>query len=353
MLLNMLTKLFSFLTGNRGGNEDEDNDLDDNDTIKKKLSNISYLFQKQVVSVNPFEPFTFKYLLERGDKNIIWVIMHDFIDGMRIKDENSALSIVDSSNFKYLDTILPNNFALKNCQIKCCNKYGILEMLESVCFENKAVFVSKILEMFNEIEGNNNHNVNSNNVGKETELNFEKLYKIIESLKHSNKSMSQSLKTQVSDKFNMFETKLAQLDKKISSYENFASIFKQLQEHHKRLNNQSCATILAKNAINVRMPRDENKHPRIAVFVQPAEAGTQIAFVSGQKRHVQKRKRNYNGMELIYENVHPNPHMAVHCITEDFNTSNYEVTKKKAKLLHVKCNLDTVKSLICNNFSNS
>ncbi|ACF05413.1 38.7 kDa protein [Adoxophyes orana nucleopolyhedrovirus] len=347
MLLNMLTKLFSFLTGNGGGSEYEDNALDDNnDRIKKKLSNISYLFQKQVVSVNPFKPFTFKYLLERGDKNIVWVILYDFIDGMRIKDENSALSIVDPSNFKFLDAILPNNFALKNCKIQCCNKYGILEMLESVCFENKAVFVSKILELCNEIEGNDN----SNNVGKETENKFEKLYKIIESLKNSNESMSQSLKTQVFDRFNMFETKLAQLDNKISLYENIGTVYEQLREHHKRLNNHAYANMFAENSINVRMPRDENKHPRIAVFVQPAEAGTQIAFVSGQKRHVQKRKHNYNGMELIYENVHPNPHMAVHCIAEDFNTNNYEVTKKKAKLLHVKCNLDTVKSLICNNF---
>nr|WUR10859.1 38.7K [Calliteara abietis nucleopolyhedrovirus] len=141
-----------------------------------------------------------------------------------------------------------------------------------------------------------------------------------------------------------------------------------LDECHRDENN-------ARRYETVKFPRDVSKHPRLAVFVRSVgnksvdnndnsvvdrvnnfehnnngdDQVVQLAFLSGQQRNFNVRKRPYRHMEQLYDVVHPNPVMAIQCINEELRSRNYKFTKKRGRLFEVECDLATLKAFIDEN----
>jgi putative AlgH/UPF0301 family transcriptional regulator/chaperonin cofactor prefoldin len=107
-----------------------------------------------------------------------------------------------------------------------------------------------------------------------------------------------SFKQEVGARFEQFEQRLQTLDTK--------------------LNTLQCAAP-TQAVPGVVFPRDVTKHQHLAVFMGRVEeqGSTQIAFARGQDEHFRKRKLEFeDDMDTMFEGVHPNPLMAVHCLAE-------------------------------------
>ncbi|UOQ18892.1 38.7K [Olene mendosa nucleopolyhedrovirus] len=109
-------------------------------------------------------------------------------------------------------------------------------------------------------------------------------------------------------------------------------------------------------AATVKLPKDSTKHPWLAVFAKEVRreeadgaAATQIAFATS-RASASARKRKYSDMNLIYQGVHPNPHLAVCCITEEWQDRGLSFSKRARQPVYVvDSNIQNVKASIYEN----
>jgi predicted DNA-binding protein YlxM (UPF0122 family) len=137
------------------------------------------------------------------------------------------------------------------------------------------------------------------------------------------------------DQINRMEEFCIKIDKKLNLLEanEKKKIF--LRNRHERI---------------VRLPHDTSKHPRLAVYSESVDENTtKIAFVTGQTQNFRKRKLPFDeddNMELVFDEVHGNPLLAIQCINEHFNNNNYNVQKRAKRMLQVDCEMDTAKKIV-------
>ncbi|AAP29806.1 unknown [Choristoneura fumiferana multiple nucleopolyhedrovirus] len=139
-------------------------------------------------------------------------------------------------------------------------------------------------------------------------------------------SAHKSFKHEVCVRFEQFEQRLDALDSKINA-----------------------PPASTQGAPVVVFPRDVTKHPHLAVFMSRAEdtGNTQIAFARGQEEHFRKRKLEFeDDMDTMFEGVHPNPLLAVHCIKEEFANSGYKMRRLSKKVIEVKCTVNAAKDIV-------
>ncbi|QHB21792.1 38.7K protein [Artaxa digramma nucleopolyhedrovirus] len=291
---------------------------------------------------------------------------------------------------------------VKNKQNWCINKMGAIQLLDNIDFENKAQFIVCLLETFNELETEEKKECASKyNVARGIggggggasgeDKDEEKLIKVLKAVEIANKNNTMliennnSYNSQLIDKFCAFEERFAErldkLNKKIDYYDNIEDLFTKLCENHNNKDNnnkktkrndgtlgsasnltflsETCSSLRdydgAAVAVNkyetVKFPRNVLKHPRLAVYVKPAvdDRGTQLAFLSGQQRTINARKRKFRDMELILDCVHPNPLLALNCFDEDLESKKFNFYKKTKRLYHIDSDIETVKNFINEN----
>ncbi|AXS67791.1 38.7K [Cryptophlebia peltastica nucleopolyhedrovirus] len=332
MLIKMLSKIFSFVFNNKNDEENIEHEEEDTDRPRRLPAvGFSYLFQKKNFIFDENISFLLRYLY---DKDEVWILYFDLSDGVGLPED--ARDSISYQNIKTVNELLPKQSS-QISRVECINKHGMLEALESISFKSKAQLVTKLLDMFAELES------------KSTPLSkmdhkFDVLLKAIQEVKNDNANL---FKIQL-DRCQDFERKITELDKKISLYENIDHLYERLRERHKATASDRHMFLDDNNEMTIKLPKDVSKHPRIAVFMKPSQAGTKVAFVSGQKKYLQKGKRKFQDMELVYDGVHPNPQMAVNCIAEELDFKNFDYIKK-ARLYYLNCNLETAKSFIKEN----
>lgn len=144
-----------------------------------------------------------------------------------------------------------------------------------------------------------------------------------------------TFKNDVNHKFEQFEIRLNELDTKLNTLQSSEKLKTSLQQLNSK--NKNCVTF----------PQDVTKHQHLAVFSESFNDRVKLAFVSGQEQHFRKRKLQYeNNMETLYDDVHPNPLLAIQCITENFYNKKYKIKKLNKRQLDVNCNVDVVKEIV-------
>lgn len=327
-------------------------------TIKKpRLAGFSYLFKKKRLQFDEQFSFTMHYLFN----DELWLAACAFADGIGYADADAAVrDHVDQKYKRSVNQLLFNSDNSQDCSVVCINKHGVLQLLDCIDFMNKAEFTAWLLDnVFVELEGKF--------VPSPIDEKLTQVLKAIDGLQQHNSEMAltnEQFKSQVIEKFDAFDRRVAELNDKMAMYENVDDLYRRLREHHRTLDREQPMSFLSssdgdrRNDSNneecirfdtVRFPRDTSKHPRLSVFVKPHDDGTQLAFVASQQRRHCALKRKYSDMEMIYDSVHPNPQLAMQCINEELDMKNFDYRKKSRRILHINCNVDTAKSFIQEN----
>ncbi|AIU41361.1 38.7k [Sucra jujuba nucleopolyhedrovirus] len=352
------------------------------------LKGFSYLFNMKKLTFDDQFSFVLRYIVKNEE---IWMVGYDFARGVGFANPHWAVDrYVQFTEIKTLNQLLYSN---NRCPrpageepsstplVKCINKTGALQLLNRIEFENKAEFIACLLETFNELEQEfkpSSSTTTNDGAEKETKCDdkLSLVLSAIESININNSSMiecNNAFKNQVIEKFGVFEKRfdeqIKELQTRISQYDNVERLYVQLREHHAAKRRQSTLSMSFFNIADgtactdndrndkisssrfetVKFPRDHMKHPRLAVYVKTNEHGTKLAFCSGQQKHMQLRKRKFQDMELVYDKVHPNPLMALHCIDEELGNKNYKYSKRGKREYHIESDIDTVKSFIYEN----
>ncbi|UJZ89079.1 38.7k [Erannis ankeraria nucleopolyhedrovirus] len=327
--------------------------------------NYSYLLEKQTFKFHNQFLFALRYTVTEE----LWMVGCDFAYGIGFDDAEKAIkSLVDDRYVKSLNTIVfKNNVAQDSNQagnVKCINKTGAFQLLNNINFENKAEFIAYLSENFKNLESKLTTNKSSSVCIDEK---LSKVLTAIETIKKDNVSLldhNELFKNQVFNKFGAFEKRfneqIVELDKKICLYDNVEQLYNKLRTFHKSkeiTGSFSNLSFLSDTAHNnddykyetVKFPRDSSKYPRLAVYVKSNEQGTDLAFLAGQQKNMRARKRKYQDMELVYDAVHPNPLLALHCIDEELENKNFKYCKKSKRVYCIDSDIDTVKSFINEN----
>lgn len=325
----------------------DDNEESENNNNKSRLAGFSYLFKTKRVCFEEKFRFTIHYLFN----DEIWLAAHSVAEGLGF--ENAQYAIGNYVNEKYKRTInqlVFNNYEQDDDSLICINKLGMLQLLDYLDFENKAEFTAWLIEdMFCQLE--------DKFIPSPLDAKITKVLNTVDYIKQHNDEMlrtNEQFKSQVIERFECFNKQITELHDKISMYDNIEELYKRLQDHHGSRN------FLVSDCSNhhsdmcryetVRFPRDASKHPRLSIFAKPSENGTtQLSFLASQQRHHNSLKRKYNDMEMIYDNIHPNPQLAMHCINEELELKNFNYTKRNRRTIVVNCSLDTAKSFINEN----
>nr|AHC69626.1 38.7K [Lymantria dispar multiple nucleopolyhedrovirus] len=103
----------------------------------------------------------------------------------------------------------------------------------------------------------------------------------------------------------------------------------------------------------VKFPRDATKHPWLTVLAKEVRregaVATEIAFATSRAA-ASARKRKYSDMSLIYQGVHPNPQLAVCCITEEWQERGLSFSKRARQPVYlVDSNIQKVKRAVYEN----
>ncbi|ACI28723.1 38.7K protein [Agrotis ipsilon multiple nucleopolyhedrovirus] len=374
--------MFEFIVNLFGGSGGGDKGGDESSGVVANKSGLlcgfSYLFKKKRIRFDEQFSFTIHYLFN----DEIWLAANAFAAGVGFSDPAEAVrQFVDSKYKCSLNQLVFNvggggggggedNNAEEG--LVCVNKHGVLQLLDQIDFDNKAEFMAWLIE----------------NVYAELENKFlpspidEKLNKMltaVDDIKQHNDELARTnehFKSQVIERIEMFDRRIAQLNDKMVMFENVDELYRRLREHHRTTTASTSSAarhlrhpsflsasdvgggdsgdIIGENGDlcryeTVRFPRDTSKHPRLSVFVKPSESGTQLAFVASQQRRHGVLKRKYNDMEMIYDSVHPNPQLAMQCINEELDMKNFDYRKQSRRTLHINCSVDTAKSLIHEN----
>jgi prophage antirepressor-like protein len=351
--------MFEFLSSLFGGGGAEatfvvDDNVCSSTSKKPKLSGFSYLFKKKRIEFDQQFRFTIHYLYNEE----IWLAANSFASGIGFADPDEAVStcVVDCYK-RSLNQLVFNSD--QEASVVCINKHGVLQLLDHIDFECKAEFTAWLIE----------------NVYCELEGKFvpspldEKLNKVLAAVDGIQRHNVDAAETNERFKAQVIE-RVAELNAKMSMYENVDDLYRRLREHHRTvrpaddqrrmsfMSSSSChpqeaatgsGNVETSRYENVRFPRDVTKHPRLSVFVEPHGDSTHVAFVASQQKRHGALKRKYNDMEMIYDSVHPNPQMAMQCIDEELNMKNFDYIKTTRRRMKINCNVDTVKSFIQEN----
>ncbi|AIE47744.1 ac13 [Peridroma alphabaculovirus] len=319
------------------------------------LNGFSYIFKKKRIRFDDQFCFTVHHLLVDDQ---VWFAAVPFAAGVGHDNPEAAVhDFIDDKYKQNVNRLLFADRAANDQGVMCANKHGILQLLEHADFDNKAEFTAWLIEkVFRDLES-------KNAPPSPTEEKLNKVLAAVDSIQQHNGAMAsvnEEFKAQVIERFEVFDRRVAQLHEKMSAFDNVETLYQRLRQHHRLLDRDTHMSFLSDTDRGgedvearqmcryetVRFPRDASKHPRLSVFAKPLETGTQVAFVASQQRNAAARKRKYNDMELIYDSVHPNPQLAMHCINEELDMKNFGYCKKARRVVHVNCSLDTVKSFI-------
>ncbi|QEI03700.1 hypothetical protein [Rachiplusia nu nucleopolyhedrovirus] len=327
----------------------------------------SYIFKKKRIVFENILCFTVRYLVHDRE---VWMLAQDFARGISYREPDNVADVVQSQYVKSLNEILlfrnndsSSNDSKTSSEI-CVNKYGILQILDNVEFAEKSKFTTWLIEIvFAELESESRLNFGHQQPSSHLDSKLVKVLDAIESLKNTSFVIA-DLRQDICEMFN-------KLEKKMSAEE----LHKMLHEYYRRhepVNGKDTMedghlSFLSDSRLcdingedneerqlcryeTVRFPRDSSKHPRLAVYAKELDANcTEIAFLSGQSRRHRTLKRKYDDMELIYDDIHPNPQLAILCFNEELDMKSLKFRKKNRRLMQVDCSLATARSFIHEN----
>lgn len=379
MALKFFAKLFGYYYDDE---DDNNNDIINNDerkNISSLLSGFSYLFKTKRIQFDDQFSFTINYLFN----DEVWIAGNKLAEGLGFPDPQTAIDeFVDGKYKRTINELVFNNSVNDTNGLVCVNKHGVLQLIDRLDFKNKAEFTAWIIEeVYVELE--------NKFLPSPIDDKLNKVLAAVDTIKqHNNEALrtNDQFKDQVIERFEWFNVQISELNKKMSMLNNVDELYKRLQDYH-RSNSRSnggggplLTTIFSNNTSlsssssfsnennlsgggagngmlenehtryeTVRFPRDTSKHPRLSVFVKPSEEGTDIAFITAQQRRHNALKRKFNDMEMIYDSVHPNPQLAMHCINEELDVKQFDYTKRSRRVIHVNSPIETVKSFINEN----
>nr|AFS52014.1 DekiORF137 [Dendrolimus kikuchii nucleopolyhedrovirus] len=250
--------------------------------------------------------FNYRYIVDNN--NIKYFNVIDFCRGLKIKHD--SCSVNDWDQVRHINEILFNRRTDRNVNLSgghFATNQGLIGILQKQNFHDKRAVLSTIKtaairERLSELDA--------------TQCAFEKRFVCLESKLHTMECAQSKYKQQQQDRFESIECALQQLQKR--------------------------------TVVPVTFPRDTAKHQHLAVFSEALDdCNTRLAFVSGQMQHFRKRKMQYeDDMETVFDGVHPNPVLAIQCISEKFYDKNYKVRKLARRLIDVNCNASVAKEVI-------
>ncbi|ABF47463.1 38.7K protein [Clanis bilineata nucleopolyhedrovirus] len=391
-MFNLLTRLFNFFC-----NDSESESVEQTTPPLPQKTELNTKFDKILANTPSshivlttklkFDCVEFRLRYTYVD-DCVWAIIVDLLKGLDI--DAAHLDYVHPDNVKTLNELIFKNSSRVGGSLKCINSMGCVQILKSC---NKLDLANDLIDAINSLKPNTNKvDVAVEKRQNSNESIEQKLATMMEYIEKCNKTLvdtNQCFKNEIINKFSVLDTKienfenqLKQVNEKIDLLNNVEQLYQTLKEHHKnKLVNSKVVTAKADSTTSclsfldeshrqedqgvtssnnftsnynryetVKFPKDMSKHPRLSVFVKPLnENSTAVAFLSGQKRHNLLGKRKYNNMELVYDSIHPNPQLAVHCINEELDSKQFEYHKRTRRLYHVQCGVDVVKSFINEN----
>nr|ANW09692.1 ac13 [Malacosoma sp. alphabaculovirus]ANW12343.1 ac13 [Malacosoma sp. alphabaculovirus] len=330
----IIGNVIEYFTGNLlSGNETNNNtvhheqqqqrqcvDSSAHETEKPSAAGYSYIFKTRQIDCDGFN-FNIRYLY----KEKLWIVLADIVSGLKCEPFIDNIVADLAQHIKPLNELLFSKIETVD-RIKCIDRIGVMKLLKRyVDRDNQHVLV----EWFDR------HVYGRSAIVDTT--------KMLMNLERQNGILINKLMG--------FENKIAELDKKITLHDNISSLYDSLCEHHKKKNLTSSSSSFLNGedgVVSVRLPRNVSKHQHLAIFAKPIDdcANTKVAYLFGQKRHFQNRKRKFQDMELVYESVHPNPQMAIHVINEELEMKSFNCVKRARSVYEVDRELDVVKSFI-------
>ncbi|QUJ09317.1 38.7K protein [Gynaephora ruoergensis nucleopolyhedrovirus] len=369
-MFNILNNLFNIMHGKKY-------DKKETTTFLPKLPDFSYLFKQKKIIYNEHvknksdveESITIKYFVKNKQ---VWMSGRHFAHEIGFENVDYALDrCVDFHNARPIAWLLTtgdvearDNGFESDQQDKCINKLGALQLLDNIEFDNKAKFIICLLETINMLESANE---------KEQRIEDEKLSKILNAVELANENNTNLnvCYAQLINKLGEFESRfndqLEIFNKKIDYCNNIEVLYSKLREYHCKIHNGKIENAddvgnlsflsekhhsdndVTEKKFKMRFPKNSAKHPRLAVYVKPSDddsGATEIALLAGQQKNVNVRKRHYKDMELVVDRVHPNPLLALNCLDEDLQNSNFNFLKKTKRSYQIDCGIEAVKRFI-------
>lgn len=283
----------------------------------------SDLVRWDVFRCYPFA-FKFRYVTDNSSNGRCCSVV-DFCKGLEINHDLLLKCNFDQQHVRRLDELVFNAPRVETTVVAdsvgklFATKHGLLQLLQQLPFDNK----EDVLLAIKTDRGYDRDDVRDK---------IEAVLKHIKTLTaNSDKFISahKSFKLEVGARFEQFEQRLKSLNTKVDAL-------------------QAAPTHTAE-ALSVVFPRDVTKHPHLAVFMGRAEetGSTQIAFARGQENHFRKRKQEFeDNMDVMFEGVHPNPLLAMHCIKEEFNNSGHKIRRLSKKVMEVNCAVNMAKDIV-------
>lgn len=275
----------------------------------------SELVRRDAFRCHPFA-FEFRYVADASLGRCCSVV--DFCKGLRVAHELMLRCSFDRQHVRHLDELLLGAPPAPTDSVGglFASKHGLVQLLQQLPIVAK----EDVLLAVKTDKGFDRDDVR------------DKIETVLKHIKTLNSNSAKfvgahkAFKREVGARFEQFEQRLHSLDSKLNALR-----------------------APAPGAPGVVFPRDVTKHPHLAVFMGPvAERGsTQIAFARGQEEHFRKRKLEFeDDMDVMFEGVHPNPLLAVHCIKEKFASSGYKLRRVSKRVIEVKCSVDAAKDIV-------
>ncbi|AUF81656.1 ac13 [Malacosoma neustria nucleopolyhedrovirus] len=314
----------NLLTGNENENNHEQQQQNLVNEIEKPLAasvGYSYIFKTRQIDCGGFK-FNIRYLCKEKQ---VWIVLVDIVSGLNCELYTDTIVRDLQDHIKPLNLLLFSKIETVD-KIKCIDRTGVIELIKRYVDRDNQHVVVKWFDR---------HVYNQSAVVDTT--------KVLMNLEKQNNILIEKLMG--------FENKIAELDKRITFHDNISSLYDSLCEYHKEKNLSSSSSFLSSgetNLVTVRLPRNVSKHQHLAIFAKPIDdcANTKVAYLFGQKKHFQNRKRKFQDMELVYESVHPNPQMAIHVINEELEMESFNCVKRARSVYEVDRKLDSFKSFI-------
>ncbi|AAQ88176.1 38.7K [Ectropis obliqua nucleopolyhedrovirus] len=352
---------------------------------KKNNKAKSYLFEQKTLTFYDQFCFDLRYLY----KDELWLMGKDLAEGVGFQNGTSAIRrCVERHNVKTVDQIIFKRHNDENVETMLSsdivdnmpplyslliNKDGALQLLEHIDFDNKLEFVSCLRETFNDLElgFNDGNKVVAPPPSPTLEHKFNQLLQAIEKISVTNETLLSGADN-LNNQFYGFEQKLErqieELNDKIRNYDNIEELYNKLMKYQKAISPQSlCSNLSFLSETNVtsqqfnvdtsmqyqtvKFPKNPAKFPRLVVFLKSNKSnnGSTMVFLCGQQKSICSRKRKYEDMEIVYDSVHPNPLMAIHCIDEELSNKNYNYVKQNKRKYQLDMSVDAAKSFINEN----
>ncbi|AKN81013.1 hypothetical protein [Lonomia obliqua multiple nucleopolyhedrovirus] len=308
-----------------------------------------------IIKWKTFQCCTYKFDYKHvfNNKNVIFYNILDYLMGLKITREHISNVNWNDNEILHLNDVIftstnhNNNNNNRNKQDNLSSLYGskqkLVGILQNLNFEHKN---KVLLHIMGKKFGDDDN--------KQDDI-HDKIETVLQHVKKLNNNSEKFMlghemfKNEVHDKFKQFETRFQDLDAKLNVIQSAEELKHSLQQHY-------CNNNCINNSDNdndgkrrVMFPRDITKHQHLAVFSERINDHTKLAFVSGQEYHFRKRKLQYEedgNMETLYDDVHPNPLLAIQCINENFYEKNYKINKLAKRLINVNCDSAVAKSIV-------